>query len=137
MKAIYTAAVEVISGRDGSVRSNDGLLEARLAFQKALGGTGQGTNPEQLLAAGWGACFASSLAYVAKEEGKPLGSIAVNAEIDLLQGTEGFGLTARLTVKAPGEEVARVERLIEKARGVCPYSKALKSTVAADYRVAR
>ncbi|MDX2014055.1 MAG: Ohr family peroxiredoxin [Myxococcaceae bacterium] len=137
MKTIYTAAVEVISGRDGSVRSDDGLLEARLAFQKALGGSGQGTNPEQLLAAGWGACFASSLAYVAREEGKPLGSIAVNAEVDLLQGSTGFALKARLTVNAPGETPARVERLIEQARQVCPYSKALKATVEADYRVGR
>jgi Ohr subfamily peroxiredoxin len=136
MKTLYTAVVEVRSGRDGSARSTDGRLDVPLAFQQALGGTGEGTNPEQLLAAGWGACFASTLTVLAQRSGEPL-KVSVHAEVDLLQGADGFGLAARLRVKAPSATEARLLALIEEGKVACPYSRSLAATVPTTYEVVR
>jgi lipoyl-dependent peroxiredoxin len=136
MKSIYTAAVDVRSGRDGNARSTDGRLEVPLALQRALGGSGEGTNPEQLLAAGWGACLATTLTVLAQRSGAPL-TVSVHAEVDLLQGPEGFGLSARLRIKAPTATEARLLALIEEAKVACPYSRSLAATVPTTYEVVR
>ncbi len=137
MKPIYTASVDVVGGRAGRARSADGLLDLTLAFQKVLGGTGAGTNPEQLLAAGWGACFASTIAHLARGAGQPVDDVKVHVEVDLLQGEAGFGLGARLLVSAASASEARLKLLVEQAKTACPYARSLHASVPTVYEVVR
>ncbi|MFD3925537.1 Ohr family peroxiredoxin [Streptomyces sp. NPDC058614] len=102
MNAVYTAVVTA-NGRDGRATSTDGHLDVRLAFPPALGGNGQGTNPEQLFAAGYAACFTSTLGVVGREAKVRTGDISVTAEIGLAKDATdgGFALTTVLHVKLP------------------------------------
>jgi Ohr subfamily peroxiredoxin len=135
MKAIYTAKVAVRGGRGGSVSSDDGHLRAALAFPAALGGDGRGTNPEQLFAAGYAACFASTLGALAREAGVALGAVDVDAEVDLLHdGAKRFDLAVRLRVRAPGADAERLAGLIERAKEACPYARATRGALATDVR---
>jgi Ohr subfamily peroxiredoxin len=131
-KIIYTANVHTVGGREGAARSSDGQLEVKLSTP---GTNRPGTNPEQLFAAGWSACFESALVIVAKQAGVQLPSdTAVDAEVHLhLDDAEGFFLTAELNVTIPGmtDDVAR--SLIDKAHETCPYSKMTRSGI--DARV--
>ena len=131
MDAVYTAVVSA-SGRDGRAVSADEKLDLRLAFPPELGGTGQGTNPEQLFAAGWAACFTSTLGVVGKEAKVATGGISVTAEIGLLKDSAdgGFALGAVLRVKLPAQlqnETGR--KLVEQAHAGCPYSKATRGNI--------
>ena len=129
-KVLYTAKVHTTGGRAGMSRSSDGRLEVTLSRP---GGPGTGTNPEQLFAAGWSACFESAMEFVAHnlKITLPAGH-AVDAEIDL--GPEGgaFSVAARLYVSLPGMERATAERLIEATHQVCPYSRATHGNVAVE-----
>jgi Ohr subfamily peroxiredoxin len=136
MEKLYTAHVDVRSGREGSVRSDDGLLEARLAFPKSLGGDGKGTNPEQLFAAGYAACFGSTLAAIAKADKVALTDVAIAAEVDMLHEHGTFDLAVRLAVDAKGIDRATLLGLIEKAKQACPYSRATRSSLATTISVA-
>ena len=136
METLYTAHVKVRSGRDGSVSSDDGLLEARLAFPKSLGGDGKGTNPEQLFAAGYAACFGSTLAAIAKAEKAVLTDVSIASEVDMLHDQGTFDLAVRLTVDATGIDRATLLGLIEKAKSACPYSRATRSSLATTITVA-
>jgi Ohr subfamily peroxiredoxin len=136
MKTLYTAHVTVRSGRDGSIRSSDGLLEARLAFPTALGGDGKGTNPEQLFAAGYAACFASTLTLVAKKKGLTLTNVSVDSEVDMLNEGEVFDLAVRLKVHASGADRAALEDVLEAAREVCPYARATRKSLATSVTLA-
>ncbi|GGL02240.1 hypothetical protein Sme01_47040 [Sphaerisporangium melleum] len=99
--ALYTA-VATSSGRDGRSVSSDGLLDVGLAVPKALGGDGKGTNPEQLFAAGYSACFASALSAVARQTGQDVGEAAVTAEVGLHKAEGGtYGLSVTLRVELP------------------------------------
>lgn len=129
MKTLYSAKVSVESGRDGAIRSDDGRLALRLAFPKVLGGDGEGTNPEQLFAAGYGACFASTMKAIAKSEGTSLDTVEIIADVDMMLDGELFQLGAQLTVRAPGVPREALERLVDKARGACPYSRAIRGNV--------
>ncbi|MFG2776716.1 organic hydroperoxide resistance protein [Streptomyces prunicolor] len=131
MDAVYTAVVTA-NGRDGRAASDDGHLDVRLAFPPALGGDGQGTNPEQLFAAGYAACFTSTLGVVGRAAKVPTGDISVTAEIGLAKDASdgGFALTAVLRVKLP--ETLRNEtgrKLVEQAHAGCPYSKATRGNI--------
>jgi osmotically inducible protein OsmC len=126
-KIIYTAKAHTTGGRDGGSRSEDGRLDIRLSTP---GTSGAGTNPEQLFAAGWSACFLSAMKL---EAGKmkitlPAGT-AIDAEVDL--GTTGgaYGLAARLNVSLPGVERTVAEALLQAAHQVCPYSRATRGNI--------
>jgi osmotically inducible protein OsmC len=136
MEKLYTAQVEVRSGRDGSVRSNDGLLDSRLAFPKALGGDGNGTNPEQLFAAGYAACFGSTLGLVAKAEKHVLTDVSIVSEVDMLHEAGTYDLAVRLTVRAKGADRATLLALIEKTKQACPYSRSTRSSISTTITVA-
>jgi Ohr subfamily peroxiredoxin len=129
MSALYTA-VATANGRDGRAVSSDGQLDLDLAFPPALGGDGKGTNPEQLFAAGYAACFASALGLVGRQAKVDTGEISVTAEVGLNQDGEGFALSVVLRVELPDElhnETGR--KLVETAHGVCPYSKATRNNI--------
>jgi Ohr subfamily peroxiredoxin len=129
-KVLYTAKAHTTGGRTGMSRSSDGRLEVKLSRP---GSPGTGTNPEQLFAAGWSACFESAMEFAAHNMKITLPTDhAVDAEIDL--GPEGgaFSLAARLYVSLPGMDRATAERLIEATHQVCPYSRATRGNVAVE-----
>lgn len=126
-KTLYTAAVHVTGGRDGAAKSSDGRLDVRLSTP---GGPGKGTNPEQLFAAGWSACFQGAMAIAAKVKGAVLpADLAIDAEVALRQGDDGYSLAARLTVHVPGVDPEIARQIIEAAHRTCPYSKAIKGNI--------
>lgn len=128
----YTATVEVIGeGRNGgTVRSVDGLLEHRLSLPAELGGAGDETNPEQLFAAGWAACYLGALRHAASLRGIKLTSTGITAEVTLHHDDAGeFSLAARLTPRLGGVDQRTAEQLAEEARRICPYSKAVHENI--------
>jgi len=127
IKTLYTANVHVTGGRDGAARSSDGRLDLKLSVP---GGPGQGTNPEQLFATGWSACFEGAMAHAARAKGIELpDDLAIDAEVSLRQGEDGFSLAARLNVSALGLDVEVARQLIDAAHRTCPYSKAIKGNI--------
>ncbi|MFI2608908.1 Ohr family peroxiredoxin [Kitasatospora sp. NPDC018619] len=128
----YTAVVDVDGeGRNGGrVRPSDGLLDTGLAIPEELGGAGTATNPEQLLAAGWAACFLGALRRAAGERGIRLTSTTVTAEIRLTHGDDDeFSLSAVLRPVLGGVDQATAEEPARAAHGICPYSKATRGTL--------
>jgi Ohr subfamily peroxiredoxin len=136
MQTLYTAKVHVDGGRDGAVASEDGLLKGRLAFPKALGGDGNGLNPEHLFAAGYAACFASTLSVVAKAQGAALTGVAIDSEVDMLHEAGTFDLAIRLLVHAKGVDRPTLEGIVEKAKAACPYSRATRNSISSTVRIA-
>ncbi|MFB6940428.1 organic hydroperoxide resistance protein [Streptomyces sp. NPDC056237] len=132
MAVTYTAHVDVDGeGRNGGrVRSLDGLLETRLAIPKEFGGAGDATNPEQLLAAGWAACFLGALRGAAATRKIRLTSTTITAEITLTHGDDGeFSLAAVLSPVLGGVDQATAEELAHAAHQICPYSKATRDNI--------
>ena len=124
---IYTAKARSTGGRDGASRSSDGRLEVKLSRP---GSTGAGTNPEQLFAAGWSACFISSMEVVARRKGITLpADVAVDAEVDLGTAGGAFLLRGRLDVSLPGMERGAAEALVKAGHEVCPYSRAVHGNI--------
>ena len=138
MNALYTAkATSSGAGRAGHVKSSDGVLDQTLAVPAGLGGPGgAGTNPEQLFAAGYAACFHSALQLVARKEKVRLTDATVTAEVSIGKQGEGFGLSAELVVTLPGVERADGEKLVDAAHQVCPYSNATRGNIDVALRVA-
>lgn len=131
MDALYTAKATAKGGRDGKVTSSDGVLDVALGMPKSLGGSGAdgATNPEQLFAAGYSACFDSALNLVARQEKKKIQS-NVTAEVSIGKDTDGgFKLGVVLSVAVNGVELDEAKQLVEKAHGVCPYSKATSGNI--------
>jgi Ohr subfamily peroxiredoxin len=128
MHLIYTATTETTGGRDNGVaRSTDGVLDIRLSDP---GSTRIGTNPEQLMAAGWSTSFASSVAQVARETGVPLSAnVRIHTEVDLSSDDDEFVIGVRLIIQLPGVGRDVASRLIEEARRICPFSKATQGNV--------
>src|SRR5687768_7154209 len=125
-KILYRATATVTGGRDGRALSSDGVLDAKLATPRELGGAGgEGTNPEQLFAAGYSACFIGALKFVA---GKEKIAFPADASIDASVGIgplpTGFGIQAELKISLPGLPREQAEDLVQKAHHVCPYSNA-------------
>ncbi|WP_189922561.1 Ohr family peroxiredoxin [Kitasatospora xanthocidica] len=132
MAVSYTAVVNVDGeGRNGGrVHSSDGLLETGLAIPKELGGAGTATNPEQLLAAGWAACFLGALRRAAADRRIRLTSTTITAEITLTHGDDNeFTLSAVLNPVLGGVDRATAEELARAAHGICPYSKATRDNI--------
>lgn len=126
-KVLYTGKVHITGGREGAAKSEDGRLAISLS---SPGSTGKGTNPEQLFAAGWSACFIGAMqhnAAVAKIK-LPEGT-SVDAEVDLGTGEGGFALQARLQVNLPGLTAAEAKNIVEAAHQTCPYSKASRNNI--------
>lgn len=122
-KILYTTKVTATGGRDGFARAEDASADLALAMPKQLGGSGEGLNPEQLFGAGYAACFASSLQFVAAKRGLVLEGLVVTAQVDLRQTKIGFCVDVVLHVAA-NDPVER--KLIEEADLVCAYSNALR-----------
>lgn len=132
MKALYSTKVVATGGRNGSIRSEDGILVLALAMPPSLGGKGGATNPEQLFAGGYAACFENALLRVAREAGKRLadGDVEVTAEIGLGRNEAGgFVLSAALGVTIAGIDQATAEDLVRRADAICPYSNAIRGNV--------
>lgn len=130
MPMLYeTSATATHEGRNGSVRTADGLLDLRLAMPKELGGSGGATNPEQLFAAGYAACFTSAMLLVARESKRAIGAPSVTAHVGLDKTDEGFRLTSRLEVALPEAERADAEEVVRQAHAICPYSRATRGNV--------
>lgn len=134
MTILYTAAATSTGGgRDGRTRSSDGRLDLQLSIPKSMGGNdGPGTNPEQLFAAGYSACFLGALRFVAgKEKVKLPEDTQVQAEIGIGPRADGggFGLDAALTISLPGMDQQVAEDLVAKAHVVCPYSEATRANL--------
>ena len=131
---LYTGRTHTTGGRDGASRSSDGRLDLRLS---PPGSTGQGTNPEQLFAAGWSACFIGAMGRAAQAAGVKLpADVAVDAEVDLGKSGDGFALQARLNVSLPGLEPAVARAIIDGAHLLCPYSKATRGNIAVELKLA-
>ncbi|MDG5496398.1 organic hydroperoxide resistance protein [Niveispirillum sp. BGYR6] len=132
MKILYTATAKATGGRDGRATSDDGLLDVALAAPKALGGAGGATNPEQLFAAGYSACFIGALKFVGGRD-----KIAVPADVSVTANVgigprddgEGFGLDVTLNVSLPGLDAAVANDLVARAHKVCPYSHATRGNI--------
>jgi lipoyl-dependent peroxiredoxin len=127
-KVLYTAKVHTTGGRDGGAsRSNDG----RLDIQHSLPGSkNPGTNPEQLFAAGWSACFEGAIGIAARKMKVTLpADLAIDAEVDLTLGDGGYALQARLNVSLPGLDREVAQALVDEAHETCPYSKAIRGNV--------
>ena len=126
-KVLYTARTHTVGGREGQSQSDDGRLNVKL---DRPGTPGNGTNPEQLFAAGWSACFEGALAHVASVKKIQLpAETAIDAEIDLRNGADGFSLAARLNVSIPGIDRGIAQELVEAAHQTCPYSKATRGNI--------
>ncbi|MBZ9612557.1 organic hydroperoxide resistance protein [Rheinheimera maricola] len=130
MDILYKAVVTSTGGRDGAAKSNDGLLDVKLSAPKELGGAGGATNPEQLFAAGYSACFIGALKFVAGAAKVSLPSdLSLRAEVGIGKIEGGFGLDVDLFVSLPGMDNAAADDLVAKAHQVCPYSNATRGNV--------
>ena len=133
-KVLYTAKTHTTGGREHGVsKSSDGRLDIKLSTP---GANGVGTNPEQLFAAGWSACFEGALGIAARKSRITLPEdTAIDAEIDLCSGKDGYSLQARLNVSIPGVDREIALALIAEAQQTCPYSKAIKGNVDVEYNL--
>ncbi len=132
MTTLYTAHAKASGGRDGSARTDDGVLDVALSTPKALGGPGKdgATNPEQLFAAGYAACFDSALRFVARSQGVTITESTVDAAVGIGPNDKGgFGLEVALTVSLPGLERDKAQALVDTAHQVCPYSNATRGNI--------
>ena len=140
MKTLYTAHGSATGGREGQAATDTGNVKLVLNTPKELGGGGgEGTNPEQLFAMGYSACFLGALKFVAgKEKVKIPDDAKVSADIGIgaRDDGQGFGITAKLTVSIPGLDKAVVEDLVQKAHIVCPYSNATRGNIPVELVVA-
>ncbi len=135
-KVLYTAKSHTTGGREGSSASDDGLLRVTLTPPKAMGGAGTGTNPEQLFAAGYSACFMGAMKFVAGTQKIAVpASASIDAEVDLGPITQGFGIAVRMTVNLPGMDRVAAEKLVTDAHVVCPYSNATRGNIDVKFAV--
>ncbi|MFD9906628.1 organic hydroperoxide resistance protein [Streptomyces sp. NPDC059063] len=133
----YTAVATAENGRDGRVASDDGKLDVVVNPPKEMGGSGAGTNPEQLFAAGYSACFQGALGVVARREKADISGSTVTAKVGIgPNGDGGFGLEVELVASIPNVDPATAQSLIEKAHQVCPYSNATRGNIKVDLKVA-
>ena len=132
-KIIYTARTHTTSGRDHVSRSSDGHLDVKLANP---GSASIGTNPEQLFAAGWSACFDRAIALAARQSKVALGEVTIDAEVVLhLADATDYFLSARLIISIPGVDHAVAQNLVRQAEYLCPYSKAARGNIEVTFSV--
>jgi osmotically inducible protein OsmC len=138
MKPLYTATATTVGGRTGRSKSSDGILDLALATPKELGGPGGATNPEQLFAAGYSACFDSALRVVARLQKINLTSSQVQAQVTLNKTEQGtYALSAELHVELPELPQEAAQKLLEAAHQVCPYSVATRGNIPVKLVLAR
>jgi len=129
-KVLYTAKVHTTGGRDGASRSSDGRLDVKLS---SPGGPGDGTNPEQLFATGWSACFIGALQVAAGQMKIKLPpDLSIDAEVDLGTNAGGYLVQARLNISLPGMDRETARALVDKGHELCPYSKATRGNINAE-----
>ncbi|MEV4511886.1 organic hydroperoxide resistance protein [Dactylosporangium sp. NPDC049525] len=138
MAVLYTADVTATGdGRDGHVASSDGIIDVDVAVPKEMGGAGGATNPEQLFAAGYAACFHSALRVVARRAKASVEGSQVNARVGIgPSGGGGFGLDVTLTVTLPDVDPAVARQLVDAAHQVCPYSNATRGNIDVKLEIA-
>ena len=132
MNILYSTKVTAIGGRHGQIRSEDGLLDLKLALPRQLGGKGDATNPETLFAGGYAACFENAILHVSRNAGLRFADedIEVIAEIGLSRNESGgFVLSAALAVAITGVDQKKAEDLVQSAHKICPYSNAIRGNV--------
>jgi Ohr subfamily peroxiredoxin len=136
IKPLYTAHATATGGRNGNVKSSDDILALEIRSPKELGGSGGATNPEQLFAAGYAACFDSALNLVMRQARIKTGMTSVTAAVTLGSlESGGYGLAAELQVNIPGVDEATAQQLVEQAHQVCPYSNATRNNIAVTLNV--
>ncbi len=132
IQKVFTAQAKAEGGRDGHITSNNNVLDLTLSTPKEMGGPGKAgaTNPEQLFAAGYAACFEGALGVAARQAKLRLEKVTVEALIGFGQAEDGgYGISADLHVNLPGLEQKQAEALVEAAHGICPYSRATKGNI--------
>ncbi|MER8234598.1 organic hydroperoxide resistance protein [Streptomyces sp. NPDC094049] len=134
-EVLYTAVATAEGGRDGRVSTDDGKIDVVVNPPKAMGGSGEGTNPEQLFAAGYSACFQGALGVVARNEKADISGSTVTAEVGIGKNDEGFGIIVRISARIPNVDADTARDLIEKAHQVCPYSKATRDNITVELAV--
>jgi Ohr subfamily peroxiredoxin len=130
-KILYCTRVTAVGGRDTGVQSSDGILDLKLTTPRELGGAnGRGTNPEQLFAAGYAACFLGAMKFVASRDGTPL-PLGAAVEVSVVMGPirGGFGIEVELRIHLPGVARAEADSLVEEAHAVCSYSNATRGNI--------
>ncbi len=129
-KVVYTAHATSTGGRDGNSKTDDGKLQVKLAPPKEMGGNGDGTNPEQLFAVGYSACFLGAMKFVAGQQKKSLpADTSIKAGIGIGPIPGGFGIQAALNISIPGWAKPDAEALVAAAHKVCPYSNATRGNI--------
>jgi osmotically inducible protein OsmC len=132
-KVLYTARVHTTGGRSGRSTSDDKLLDVALELPQSMGGQGAATNPEQLFAAGYSACFIGALRFHAGARKLAFPADAsVEAECDVGPAGAGFGLAVRMKVTLPGMDRATAQALVDAAHETCPYSRAVRGNIAVE-----
>ncbi|MGW1544869.1 organic hydroperoxide resistance protein [Streptomyces sp. NPDC002309] len=126
---LYTAVATAQGGRDGRVATDDGRLDVVVNPPKEMGGSGSGTNPEQLFAAGYSACFQGALGVVARQEKTDVSGSTVTAKVGIGRNDDGFGIVVEISADIPNVDEATARALVEKAHQVCPYSKAARGDI--------
>lgn len=136
-KVVYRSKVTSTGGRDGASKSEDGKLNLKLSVPQEMGGAGgDGTNPEQLFAAGYSACFLGALQLVAGKEKVQLPQdTSITGEVGLGKIPGGFNIEVDLSVNAPGMDQQQLQALVDKAHGVCPYSNATRGNIDVRFKV--
>lgn len=131
MDILYSTKAHVTGGREGQAKTEDGRLELSLSTPKGLGGNdGPGTNPEQLFAAGYSACFIGAMKFVAGQEGKSLPEeTSITGQVGIGPQDPGFGLDVELVISIPGMDRDEAAALVDRAHQVCPYSNATRGNV--------
>jgi Ohr subfamily peroxiredoxin len=136
-KRLYTASASAVGGREGRIKSDDGTLDLVLTPPRALGGNGTpGTNPEQLFAAGYSACFGSAIVHIARAQKIQTGPLQVTANVAIGPIGQTFGLAVELVVELPEMARERAEALVRAAHEVCPYSNATRGNIEVALRLA-
>jgi Ohr subfamily peroxiredoxin len=135
-KVLYTAeATSTGDGRNGHVVSSDNRLDLDLALPAEMGGSGNGTNPEQLFAAGYSACFHNALRLVARRAGVDPGESTVTAQVGIGPEGEAYGIAVTLVIAIPGLDREKTREIAEAAHHVCPYSRATRGNISVELRV--
>lgn len=137
-KAMYTAQARAFAGRDGRVSSEDGHIDLALAPPVAMGGNGKGTNPEQLFAAGYAACFHSAMLFVARQQKLDASGSSVEGHVSIGMNPagKGFAIAVELGVQLPALTQNDAQALVDAAHEVCPYSNATRGNIDVSFKVA-
>lgn len=135
-KVVYRAHAKATGGRDGRATSSDEILDVKLAVPKEMGGLGDGTNPEQLFAAGYSACFLGAMKFVAGRDKYSMPKDAyIDGEVGIGPIPTGFGIEVTLNIHLEGMDQTEAEKLVEAAHIVCPYSNATRNNINVDLKI--